>query len=77
MHAQEISYTLPDLNTLMAPYGMPEDWFDSFGYLNFYAEIAADGNKLSCANTNSCRIIPHWSYTPIWYGLSPPVVYPG
>ena len=77
MHFQEISFTLPDFNKLMEAYGMPEDWFNGFDAMSMYAEIVSDFNTLTCASTNNCRIVPHWSYTPIWYGLSPPVVYPG
>jgi hypothetical protein len=78
MLRQEISFTMPDLNTLMQAYPMlTEDWFNQFDAMSMYAEIMSGDNKLTCGTTNDCRIVPHWSYTPIWYGLSPAVVYPG
>ena len=62
----------------MASYPMLEnDWFNAKDDMSMYAEIVVGNNKLTCSTTNDCRIVPHWSYTPIWYGLSPPVVYPG
>jgi len=62
----------------MAGYDMlEEDWFNRYDSMSMYAQINTGGNTLKCGTDNDCRIVPHWSYTPIWYGLSPPVVYPG
>ena len=32
---------------------------------------------LKCERAAGCRIKPCWTFTPIWYELSPAVVYPG
>ena len=59
-----------------------EDWFNANEWISLFVEVHAGTKELTCdqsssANKNMCKIIPHWSYTPIWYGLSPPVLYPG
>ena len=77
VHNQEISYTLPSFDEIGSPYGLAEDWFERYDGRSFYGQISAGGNTLQCAELNNCRIVPHWSYTPIWSGMSPSVVYPG
>ena len=35
------------------------------------------GNTVGCANLPDCDVIFDWDYTPIWYLVSPSVLYPG
>lgn len=34
-------------------------------------------SRLACSTTNNCKVVYSWWYTPIWYYLSPPIMYHG
>ena len=76
----KLSYTLPDFNTLMEVAGLPEDWFSAYQELDFELKVdpATGGQStLTCGSASQCTIKPNWYQTPLSYGLSPNVVYPG
>ena len=68
---------MPDMNTLMEPYGLDEDWFNAYEIVYFTADVVTNEHTLKCSWVNGCRVRARWLYTPIWYGMSPPVLYPG
>ena len=60
--------------------GLPEDWFAGYHEVNFELKVdpgTAGATTLTCGSTSECRIKPNWYQTPISYGLSPNVLYPG
>lgn len=68
---------MPHFNVLGEKAGLPEDWMNSFEYLSMYTTVSHGGKVDKCAVQNNCRVIPDWSYTPISYGTTPSVLYPG
>jgi hypothetical protein len=70
---------MPDMSTLMAQFGLETDWFNDRHemWLRAYVRTGNGQEVLACPTEKSCRIRPSWGWTPIWYGMSPPVLYPG
>ena len=68
---------MPHFNELGEQAGLPEDWMDSFESISMDTSIFHSNDEHKCAENKSCRIIPEWSYTPISYGTTPSVLYPG
>ena len=70
---------MPDMNTLAAPYGKSTDWFNDRHEIIMRAYVRTGNGEevLACSTEKACRVRPNWSWTPIWYGMSPAVLYPG
>ena len=60
--------------------GLANDWYNAFWEVNFELKVdpgTAGETTLTCATTAACRVRPNWNQTPLSYGLSPNVLYPG
>jgi hypothetical protein len=53
--------------------------FKAFETVKLTAEIEnlQGGNTVACDNPANCEVSYSWDYTPIWYLMSPSVLYPG
>jgi len=68
---------MDDLNTVGAQMGLPTDWYNNYHSVTLEAKVIANGATQTCSSSSNCRIQPTWDYTPIFYGVSPQVLYPG
>lgn len=71
----KIAYKTPPLASMIP--GTTIDSFKAFDSVTSSVEIIASGATHICAKASRCTFRNLWSYTPIIYYLSPPVVYPG
>ena len=51
--------------------------FKGFDAVTTYMDVVSGEDTLKCATTNNCRVTYRWSYTPMFYYLSPPIMYHG
>ena len=65
------------MNELGEQAGLPTGWFNAYSSVTLVADISTGDDTLRCSSTNSCKIFPCWTYTPLFYGITPSVVYPG
>ena len=49
----------------------------AFDSLSTELDINSGNNQIWCKTRSYCSVTYRWSYTPIWYGLSSPIMYHG
>lgn len=53
------------------------DQLKPFWSMTTWLDVQSGNDRLSCKDSNNCRVLYSWWYTPIWYYLSPPIMYHG
>ena len=68
---------MDNLNSVGLQMGLPTDWYNNYHTVTLEAKVIANGATQTCSSSSNCSIKPTWDYTPIFYGVSPQVLYPG
>ena len=65
--------SVPDLTGQTVSY----EKLKAFGSVSSWLEVQTGSDRLVCKDSNACKVVYSWGYTPIWYYLSPPIMYHG
>ena len=71
----KLAYTFPGILDLVT---LTSNTMKSLDDIQFELEVDnGEGQVLGCPKASLCTVTYDWSYTPIWYYISPQVIYPG